>query len=195
MHYHQPEIVCECVCNKVPVARQILKPYLRFWIFIVAINQCQPAVFYFRIDVKSPNVLAEIGFINKYFEFLDIPFFILVFFVLCWIIPRKIWELEVLTFYSFDVTKFIKVHLSKVKNLFVFLNFPIKWQSIWNLQKCLEVIWELIRTVLLLPFLYSDLSHTWWKISKIVLWIELTLSFNKFNISDTDMTFKETDDR
>ena len=57
MHNHQSEVIGEGVRYEEPLAREILEPNLRFPLRL-PVDEGQPSVPNFRVDIKCSNVLA-----------------------------------------------------------------------------------------------------------------------------------------
>ena len=96
-----------------------------------------------------------------------------------------------LTTDALNVSQLVQMHHSQTKNDVVLFDLPTELKPIRDLKKGLEIIWQLERSIFLLPLLDSNFSHAYFD-HKIM---KLTLSFEKLNICDADMSFKKADNR
>ena len=91
---------------------------------------------------------------------------------------------------SLDLSELVQMHLSQVEHHVVLLYFPVKTESVRDLQEGFEIIWQSKRGIFFFPLRNSDLGHAYnqsinFRLSKLVL----TLSLDKFDVCDTDMAF------
>ena len=63
-----------------------------------------------------------------------------------------------------DVPQLVQVHHAQIENLFTLLYLPVELETIRNLKKSFVVIWQLVRSILLLPLVYGDLGNACEKI-------------------------------
>ena len=61
MHYHESKVVGKCICNKKPVAGEVLEPDLRLLLTVLAfsVDKRQSPTLAFRIDLVRKNVTLK----------------------------------------------------------------------------------------------------------------------------------------